>query len=125
MNVIPRYNFPAIFLERIIRSDLPVNILAVADRAERNSNETILKLVSDAPLPSAFCAPSDSNISQLSNSLTEKEKLISSELKDNYANLCFGVNRNWGFGKVCNLDKPCMVDEVHLRRYDGLLVNYY
>ncbi|KAL9268154.1 hypothetical protein AKJ16_DCAP16876 [Drosera capensis] len=25
------------------------------------------------------------------------------------------------FGKTCNIDNPCMVDEIHLRRYDGLL----
>lgn len=32
-------------------------------------------------------------------------------------------NCNWGvFGKVCKLDRPCIVDEVHLRRFDGLLV---
>ncbi|XP_039158103.1 uncharacterized protein LOC104418018 isoform X2 [Eucalyptus grandis] len=31
---------------------------------------------------------------------------------------------NWGvFGKVCKLDRPCVVDEVHLRRLDGLLEN--
>uniref|UniRef100_A0A0E0GW55 Coenzyme Q-binding protein COQ10 START domain-containing protein n=1 Tax=Oryza nivara TaxID=4536 RepID=A0A0E0GW55_ORYNI len=34
VNVIPRFNFPAIFLERIIRSDLPVNLGALACRAE-------------------------------------------------------------------------------------------
>ncbi|KAK7246420.1 hypothetical protein RIF29_41288 [Crotalaria pallida] len=34
------------------------------------------------------------------------------------------VNNNWGvFGKVCRLDRPCVVDEVHLRRFDGLLEN--
>ncbi|KAL5188631.1 hypothetical protein HKD37_05G014039 [Glycine soja] len=36
VNVIPRFNFPAIFLERIIRSDLPVNLRALAYRVERN-----------------------------------------------------------------------------------------
>ncbi|KAI9165903.1 hypothetical protein LWI28_022586 [Acer negundo] len=34
VNVIPRFNFPAIFLERIIRSDMPVNLRALACRAE-------------------------------------------------------------------------------------------
>ncbi|KAH1255305.1 hypothetical protein GmHk_04G011504 [Glycine max] len=34
------------------------------------------------------------------------------------------VRSNWGvFGKVCRLDRPRMVDEVHLRRFDGLLEN--
>lgn len=34
-------------------------------------------------------------------------------------------NSKWGvFGKVCRLDRPCMVDEVHLRRFDGLLVTH-
>lgn len=33
------------------------------------------------------------------------------------------LTSNWGvFGKVCRLDRPCVVDEVHLRRLDGLLV---
>jgi hypothetical protein len=33
------------------------------------------------------------------------------------------LNNNWGvLGKACRLDRRCMVDEVHLRRYDGLLV---
>lgn len=33
------------------------------------------------------------------------------------------LNSTWGiYGKVCRLDKPCLVDEIHLRRFDGLLV---
>jgi len=32
---------------------------------------------------------------------------------------------NWGaFGKTCSLDRPCVVDEIHLRRFDGLLVTH-
>uniref|UniRef100_M1AVS4 Coenzyme Q-binding protein COQ10 START domain-containing protein n=1 Tax=Solanum tuberosum TaxID=4113 RepID=M1AVS4_SOLTU len=36
VSVIPRFNFPAIFLERIFRSDLPVNRQALSCRAENN-----------------------------------------------------------------------------------------
>ncbi|KAG6384092.1 hypothetical protein SASPL_156115 [Salvia splendens] len=97
VNVIPRFNFPAIFLERIIRSDLPVNLLALACRSESsfegNQNE---------------------------------------DVKENFVKAAFGplspstgeLTCNWGiFGKSCPLDRPCLVDEVHLRRFDGLLEN--
>ncbi|CDP11047.1 unnamed protein product [Coffea canephora] len=34
------------------------------------------------------------------------------------------LSPNWAvFGKVCKLYNPCMVDEVHLRRFDGLLLS--
>ncbi|KAG8642405.1 hypothetical protein MANES_12G083900v8 [Manihot esculenta] len=81
VNVIPRFNFPAIFLERIIRSDLPVNLQALACQAERDF---------------------------IGNQIAEngKSRAILTSL-----------------GKVCRLDRPCTVDEVHLRRFDGLLEN--
>ncbi|KAK6938007.1 Coenzyme Q-binding protein COQ10, START domain [Dillenia turbinata] len=100
VNVIPRFNFPAIFLERIIRSDPPVNLQALVNRAEKSfegSQNVDLdgaigkkaKLKDEAPLPRP-----------------------SSEL-----------NSKWGvFGNVCRLDRPCMVAEVHLWRLDGLLL---
>lgn len=44
VNVKPRFNFPAIFVERIIRTDLPLNLLAVAARAEAKSG-TSLKML--------------------------------------------------------------------------------
>ncbi|CAN1182928.1 hypothetical protein LINPERHAP2_LOCUS36243 [Linum perenne] len=112
VSVIPRFNFPAIFLERIIRSDLPVNLQALACRAEKQ-------------------------VMALSNHKTKPDKLSSSiseprDLGDTYTtpNLSpvpappSDINCNWGiFGKACSLDRRCLVDEVHLRRFDGLLEN--
>ncbi|CAN1835978.1 hypothetical protein LINPERHAP1_LOCUS34608 [Linum perenne] len=112
VSVIPRFNFPAIFLERIIRSDLPVNLQALACRAEKQ-------------------------VMTLSNHKTKPDKLSSSiseprDLGDTYTtpNLSpvpappSDINCNWGiFGKACSLDRRCLVDEVHLRRFDGLLEN--
>ncbi|XAR73149.1 hypothetical protein NMG60_11007018 [Bertholletia excelsa] len=103
VNVIPRFNFPAIFLERIIRSDLPVNLQALACRAERDFQGN-------------------------KNTSVKEDNL---DLKDGYASSPFGhwspssdLNTKWGvFGQVCQLDRPCMVDEIHLRRFDGLLEN--
>lgn len=60
-----------------------------------------------------------------------KNKATSGDIKEKYVKATFGplspstgeLNSNWGiFGKSCPLDRPCMVDEVHLRRFDGLLV---
>jgi hypothetical protein len=34
--------------------------------------------------------------------------------------------KKWGiYGNACRIDKPCVVDEIHLRRFDGLLVNSF
>ncbi|KAI3984091.1 hypothetical protein MKX01_035218 [Papaver californicum] len=122
VNVIPRFNFPAIFLERIIRSDLPVNLQAVARRSERNSEMNLLAASKDA-----FASP----YTHLVGALSQKDDLLSNEVK-NYSNTSVSplppsssdLSSNWGaFGKVCGLDRPCMVDEVHFRRFDGLLEN--
>ncbi|CAK8579033.1 unnamed protein product [Lathyrus sativus] len=131
VNVIPRFNFPAIFLERIIRSDLPVNLRALAYRVER----TILgnqKL----PLPEddlhKALALNGSSVKKINGSLYETDKLASGEDKEGLETSISSslptssseLNSSWGiFGKVCSLDKPCGVDEVHLRRFDGLLEN--
>lgn len=65
------------------------------------------------------------------DALIGKEKTSTVEEKESYASSNLGPllpssseqNSNWGvFGKVCKIDRPCMVDEVHLRRFDGLLV---
>ena len=110
VNVIPRFNFPAIFLERIIRSDLPVNLRALACRAER-----IL----------------EGNQASIDGSLNGKDNLLTLEFKDSLPTSNFvpltpsssELNIKWGIlGKTCSLDRQCMVDEVHLRRFDGLLV---
>ncbi|XP_039123061.1 uncharacterized protein LOC120259516 [Dioscorea cayenensis subsp. rotundata] len=115
VNVIPTFNFPAIFIERIIRCDLPVNLRAIACRAERNSEEN--QMSSDPKATSGVISDTD----LLSpNQLNEKHA--------SFGNVSpapsIEHNSKWGvFGKVCRLDRPCMVDEVHLRRFDGLLEN--
>ncbi|KAJ0972011.1 hypothetical protein J5N97_019970 [Dioscorea zingiberensis] len=116
VNVIPTFNFPAIFIERIIRSDLPVNLQAIACRAERNSEEK-QKICTN---PATYGALSETDVLS-PNKLKEKH--------DSFGNVSPSPsteynNSKWGaFGKVCRLDRPCMVDEVHLRRFDGLLEN--
>lgn len=130
--MIPRFSFPAIFLERIIRSDLPVNLQALACRAERNvegmKNATF---TGNASAQKYMCAVSLLH-KNLDGTLCEMDKLSLGEFKERFAGSNVGsmpptsseLNSNWGvFGKVCRLDRPCLVDEVHLRRFDGLLVN--
>lgn len=129
VNVLPRFNFPAIFLERIIRSDLPVNLQALACRAERNyyGNKEILK-VKESLLRTSLSTPSALGVDLKSD--FNENNISPADLKENNTNSNLGpmvrpsndLSGNWGaFGKVCRLDKPCMVDEVHLRRFDGLL----
>jgi len=120
VNVIPRFNFPAIFLERIIRSDLPVNLRAVARQAEKiykdcgkpSIIEDLLGIISSQPAPSNGIE---------FDSLATERSVASSVGSLAHSN---ELNNNWGvYGKACKLDKPCTVDEVHLRRFDGLLVS--
>ncbi|KAJ6397883.1 hypothetical protein OIU77_018819 [Salix suchowensis] len=68
----------------------------------------------------------------LDGAFREKDKLSTEDLKQSYPSSTFGpmlppsndLNNNWGvLGKACRLDRRCMVDEVHLRRFDGLLEN--
>lgn len=132
VNVIPRFNFPAIFLERIIRSDLPVNLQALACRAERNfegMQRITLTGNSSEQISTGVASLHHRNMDGI---LCETDHLSLGEFKERFAGSNFGplpptsgeLNSNWGvFGKVCRLDKPCLVDEVHLRRFDGLLVN--
>lgn len=131
--MIPRFNFPAIFLERIIRSDLPVNLRALAYRVERNLLEHQKLSVPDNYLNKTSVAINGSSGKKINGALRESDKLPSLENKESFASSISGsltassseVNSNWGvFGKVCRLDKPCVVDEVHLRRFDGLLVKF-
>ncbi|KAL6007647.1 hypothetical protein ACLOJK_033147 [Asimina triloba] len=126
VNVIPTFNFPAIFLERIIGSDLPVNLRALACRAERNSD-------GNQKMPTAGSVSYATSSTDLSDAFTKANNLPPNELKNSYISSNFGplltpssseLTSKWGvFGKVCTLDRPCMVDEVHLRRFDGLLEN--
>jgi hypothetical protein len=131
VNVIPRFNFPAIFLERIIRSDLPVNLQALACRAERNF-EGVWKIALKGNSSTRTSMGVVSSLyKNLDGGLCEMDKLSLGEFKEKFAGSNLGplpqssceLNSNWGvFGKVCRLDRACMVDEVHLRRFDGLLV---
>ncbi|XP_034691918.1 uncharacterized protein LOC117919017 isoform X1 [Vitis riparia] len=131
VNVIPRFNFPAIFLERIIRSDLPVNLQALACRSEKNfeGNQKIPFI--ESSLGTASIADVANPGIDLDGALSV-EKLSPGVFKKSHASSSFDplfqssseLSSNWGvFGKVCKLDRPCMVDEVHLRRFDGLLEN--
>ncbi|KAK7247621.1 hypothetical protein RIF29_42508 [Crotalaria pallida] len=133
VNVIPRFNFPAIFLERIISSDLPVNLRALAYRVERNivGNQKLSLL--ENHLHETSVATNGSSVKKIDGALCESNKLSAGENKEGLASSIISgplptssseVNNNWGvFGKVCRLDRPCVVDEVHLRRFDGLLEN--
>ncbi|GER38092.1 cyclase/dehydrase family protein [Striga asiatica] len=118
VNVIPTFNFPAIFLERIISSDLPVNLQALAFRSETDFKGN-LNTVSQGSLNqhSLYCG---STKIEGSTSQGIKDKFVKAALPSSTGEL----NSHWGiFGKSCPLDRPCMVDEVHLRRFDGLLVS--
>ncbi|KAI4343492.1 hypothetical protein L6164_010833 [Bauhinia variegata] len=128
VNVIPRFNFPAIFLERIIRSDLPVNLRALAYRAERNLKYS----TAENFFNKTSVANTGSSVKKINGTLIERDELPPGENKESFTSSIAGSlpasptepNSTWGvFGKVCRLDKPCVVDEVHLRRFDGLLEN--
>lgn len=126
VNVIPRFSFPAIFLERIISSDLPVNLQALACRAEKNFAEKQNVRLTENTFGSTYTSAN----MDIDGALSKDNKIPSGEVNATYSSSGFGplsqssteVNSNWGvFGKVCKLDRP-VVDEVHLRRFDGLLV---
>lgn len=154
VNVKPRFNFPAIFVERIIRTDLPLNLLAVAARAEAKSG-TSLKMLpcqKNYPILSPETLPPATNKGSTDAfpvtrvpSHSQKVKALYCEMdhqakyddvEDNQStatlmklstisinDLC-DVSSGWGAtGKACNLDRLCVVDEVHLRRLDDLLEN--
>ncbi|KAL1196324.1 hypothetical protein V5N11_005467 [Cardamine amara subsp. amara] len=120
VNVIPRFNFPAIFLERIIRSDLPVNLRAVARQAEKFFKDCGKSSIIEDLLGRTSSQPTPSHSVEFESLATERS-VASSVGSLSHSN---ELNNNWGvYGKVCKLDKPCTVDEVHLRRFDGLLEN--
>ncbi|BAT79259.1 hypothetical protein LR48_Vigan04g141700 [Vigna angularis] len=143
VNVIPRLNFPAIFLERIIRSDLPVNLRALAYRAEKNFVGYQKLSVSENQLHKTYMAINGSSVKKINGSLcesveningslcqsdklppAENKKEIASSVSSSILTSSSKVRSNWGvFGKFCRLDRPRMVDEVHLRRFDGLMEN--
>ncbi|GAB2218570.1 hypothetical protein Drorol1_Dr00001797 [Drosera rotundifolia] len=126
VNVIPQFNFPTIFLEKIILSDLPVNLRALAHRAESNL-EGVEKL--PATRTSKTEALLDVGADGMKFLLKDDSKLALGERKKSLSSSGSGLvpqtahlSSAWGvFGKTCNIDNPCMIDEIHLRRYDGLL----
>lgn len=120
VNVIPRFNFPAIFLERIIRSDLPVNLRALARQAERNYKGYGKPLIIKDFLGRTSIPPTPTHGVEFESLATERS-VASTVGSFSHSN---DLPNSWGvYGKVCKLDKPCTVDEVHLRRFDGLLVS--
>uniref|UniRef100_A0A0D9ZFI5 Coenzyme Q-binding protein COQ10 START domain-containing protein n=1 Tax=Oryza glumipatula TaxID=40148 RepID=A0A0D9ZFI5_9ORYZ len=123
VNVIPRFNFPAIFLERIIRSDLPVNLGALACRAENI-------YLGNQRHGTAKFSGAGSRFHNFRNATTENDAIAPSKFTETPPSGLGGVlasppselNSKWGvYGNVCRLDRPCVVDEIHLRRFDGLL----
>lgn len=113
-------------MERIISSDLPVNLQALAWRAENFENQH----VHFAENIVGISTPLKSISLDTNGATTEENKIPHEEVKDIYPGSTFGplppssieMNSNWGiFGKFCKLERP-VVDEVHLRRFDELLV---
>ncbi|KAG6495229.1 hypothetical protein ZIOFF_043023 [Zingiber officinale] len=129
VTVVPRFNFPTIFLERIIRSDLPVNLRAIAWRAERIFEEIQKEIIStngmNTTLSDLYSSSlgrfgSASKTQRLPNSLKKPVKPLGSVLSSPSTE----PSAKWGvYGNACRLDRQCMVDEIHLRRIDGLLEN--
>lgn len=131
--MIPRFNFPAIFLERIIRSDLPVNLRALACRSERTFDGNQEIAFTQNSLDRTSTAVSRSFQIDGDVALDGKDNLSPTEFKNGFSVSNFGPltpslgesNIKSGIlGKTCSLDRHCMVDEVHLRRFDGLLVSF-
>ncbi|KAL2342877.1 hypothetical protein Fmac_004162 [Flemingia macrophylla] len=132
VNVIPRFNFPAILLERIIRSDLPVNLRALAYRVERNISGNQKFTLPENHWHKTSSDTYRSSFQKINDTSCEDDKLSPEENKDLASSISGSLSmsssevniNNWGvFGKACRLDRPCVVDEIHLRRFDGLLEN--
>ncbi|RLN41713.1 uncharacterized protein C2845_PM01G25560 [Panicum miliaceum] len=127
VNVVPRFNFPAIFLERIIRSDLPVNLRALASRAEKIYLEN--QRFCSTKVSAVYSKPSSTS-SQLkfhsaaieTTSSKFKEAPPTSGVSSVLPSPSSELISKWGvYGNACRIDKPCVVDEIHLRRFNGLL----
>ncbi|KAM6563275.1 hypothetical protein CsatB_023273 [Cannabis sativa] len=132
VNVIPRFNFPAIFLERIIRSDLPVNLRALACKAEKSFGGNQNMALTENSFTQSSTSVSSSLKLNVDNLLNGKDNISSAELKEGFLTSNVGPltpsfsdsNSKLGIlGKACSLDRHGLVDEVHLRRFDGLLEN--
>lgn len=97
----PRLLFPAAFVEQIIKSDLPINLRAIANRAEDLTNSS-----------------RGTSSAQSSEGLSA---LVALKQRTNLGDKGY----SWGaIGSSCKLGRPCVVDEVHLRRFDDLLVSH-
>lgn len=118
VEVIPRFNFPAIFLERIIRSDLPTNLRAIARRSESDFEGNQNTVLSQNSV-------NESSLHSLALGSSGDAVIVKKDVKASFVPFFPSTGElsgNWGiFGKSCPIDRPCMVDEVHLRRFDGLL----
>lgn len=127
VNVIPRFHFPAIFLERIIRSDLPVNLRALACRAEKiylekqRSGSRKFSLADSKP--SSTSSQHNFHSTPVETSSNKfKEAPPTSGVSSVLPSPASELNSKWGvYGNVCRIDRPCVVDEIHLRRFDGML----
>lgn len=107
-----------------------MNLRALACRSEKNFVGDQKITMTESSLPTTSMAATSSLPKNINGSLSEKDYPLN-EFKENIPGSNPGpltpssteLNSNWGvFGKVCRLDKPFLVDEVHLRRFDGLLV---
>ncbi|KAL4561350.1 hypothetical protein LXL04_033515 [Taraxacum kok-saghyz] len=110
INVIPNFNLTAIFMERIIRSDLPVNLLALARRSERNfkGNENITTKVHSG----STTIDIDSKIDKNTPSVDMKENESSSSFSP-LAKPPAEINNNWGVFDTCT---PYLMAETKIRR---------
>jgi hypothetical protein len=151
VNVAPKLLFPAPLVERIIRADLPVNLRAMAERAEADSatlsniptflapslkgasltfHSFLKNLGSGKPTSKTLSAPAMTGFTLDPQSL-EKELASSRDglsVPVGLKELTRWVDRDhqWGvFGRACKAGRPCTVDEVHLRRFDDLLVSIF
>ncbi|KAJ4757065.1 polyketide cyclase/dehydrase/lipid transporter [Rhynchospora pubera] len=112
VNVIPRFNFPAILLERIIRSNLPINLKALAFWAEKKCGEIIN--ANDAAIDPKVPVSGLKDLSDIERLNGGADLKTDDSLS----------GKKWGiYGNTCSIDRPCVVDEIHLRRFDGLLEN--
>ncbi|XP_024517251.1 uncharacterized protein LOC9663170 isoform X1 [Selaginella moellendorffii] len=112
VNVIPRLLLPGVFVEGIIKSDLPVNLRAIAERAEKNQR-SVIKYPADGGM--SVAAPIHSIVSKVTQSTDTKVTSFVQTDDRKYA-------QRWDnesvtkIKRVCKSDKQCTVDEVHLRR---------
>ncbi|KAG6557986.1 hypothetical protein Mapa_000165 [Marchantia paleacea] len=148
VSVTPKLFFPAPFVERIIRADLPVNLSALAQRAESDPSDWQRSV----PLPKPKLKPTPSPIRSFLNKLSSPNFVQRFPVESIKTALQFpsliervgvdAVQRSllnskedetstwntreprWGASsRACTMERPCSVDEVHLRRLDDLLEN--